>query len=360
MDLYDRSSKPVRVPRALAAFALIVLMGAESVAQVGTNPVDWGVQPLGISRVGSAGWQFLKLPTDARSAAMGGIKSAVSYGNANSALTNPASAVDIRDMDLQFSSMNWVADIKYNSISFVQNLGSYGTLGVNCVYVNYGDMIRTVVGQGFDAVGNDLGIIPITDGLGTFTAHDLAAGVVYARQVTEFLQVGGNFRYVEQRIDDAAMRSWAIDVGTLYWTGLGSLRISMLGKNFGADGEFLEYEGRIAQAPTKVKMPMISILGLAYDVLAPTKDDNQRLTIAAEYMKPNDGPDKVHLGLEYFAFSNIYVRGGYRFNYDEESYTVGFGAEYSVSDDLKLKADYAFAHMGRFNAVHMFTLGFGF
>src|SRR5512136_1399405 len=97
-DMQSRVSRPAMI------VSLVLVLAGESSGQVGTNPVDWGVEPLGISRVGSAGWQFLKLPTDARSAAMGGVKSAVGYGNANSALTNPASAVDVRDMDLQFSA----------------------------------------------------------------------------------------------------------------------------------------------------------------------------------------------------------------------------------------------------------------
>jgi hypothetical protein len=344
----------------LLTVLLTVLLSGESRGQVGVNPVDWGVEPLGISRVGSAGWQFLKLPTDARSAAMGGVKSSVSYGNANSAFNNPASASDVRGMDVQFSSMKWVADIRYNSLSFVDNLGPYGTVGVHAIYLNYGDMIRTVVGQGTDALGNDLGIVPITEGLGSFTAHDLAAGLLYSRQITEYLQVGGTVRYLEQQIDDAKMRSWALDIGTMYKTGIGSLRISMLGKNFGADGQYLSYEGRLAQAPAKVKMPMMFIFGVAYDVLEMSKESEHRLTVAAEYVKPNDGPDKFNLGIEYFAMSNIYVRGGYRFNYNEESFTLGFGLEYSVSDDMLLKADYAYARVGRFSSVSMFTLGFGF
>jgi hypothetical protein len=349
-----------RLMKGMMTVILTLLACSESRGQVGTNPVDWGVEPLDISRVGSAGWQFLKLPTDARSAAMGGIKSSASYGNANSAFNNPASASDVKEMDVQFSSMKWVADIRYNSVSFVDNLGSYGTVGVHAIYLNYGDMIRTAVMQGYDALGNDIGIVPITEGLGTFTAHDLAAGVLYSRQVTEFLQVGGTLRYLEQQIDDAKMRSWALDIGTIYKTGLGSLRISMLGKNFGQDGEFLSYEGRLAQAPAKVKMPMLFIFGMAYDVLEMSKESQHRLTIAGEYVKPNDGPDKFNVGVEYFALSNIYVRGGYRFNYNEESFTLGFGVEYSVSDDMLLKADYAYARLGRFNSVSMFTLGFGF
>ncbi len=358
--LIQKSDMINRMNRIFTFIIAVVLLSVQAKSQVGNNTVGWGVEPLEISRVAAAGWQFLKLPTDARSAALGGIKSAIGHGNANSAFNNPASASDISGSDIQLSAMNWVADIQYNSISYVQNVETWGTFGINCIYLNYGDMVRTKVAQGFDALGTDIGIVPITEGLPTFTAHDLAAGILYSRRITEFLQVGGSLKYTEQQIDDAKMGSWALDIGTMYWTGIGSLRISMLGKNFGPDGEFLTYEGRIAQAPAMVKMPMIFILGAAYDILQPNNDSRQRLTLAAEYVKPNDGPDKVNVGFEYFMFSNIYFRGGYRFNYDEESYTFGFGVEYSVDDDVKIKMDYAYANVGRFKYVNMLTFGFGF
>lgn len=335
-------------------------LSAESYAQVGSNTVDYGVNPLPFSRVGSAGWQFLKLPTDARSAAMGDLKSSVGFGNANSAFTNPASTSDVKNMDVQFSSMTWVADIKYSSVSFVKNLGGWGSVGISGIYVNYGDMIRTEVAEGFGPSGNSIGIVPITEGLGTFTAHDLALGLVYSRRVTDFLQVGGTVRYCEEQLDDAKMKTWSLDIGTMYWTGIGSLRISMLGKNFGPDGQFLSYGNRIAQAPANVRLPMEFIIGMAYDILPGTDGSQHRLTAAAEYVKPNDGPDKYHIGAEYFAFSNIYLRSGYRFGYDEATYTFGMGMEYSVADEVGIKFDYAYSNVGRFQAVHTLTFGFGF
>jgi hypothetical protein len=344
----------------LVAALIAALLVAQSKSQVASNPVDWGVQPLPFSQVGNAGWQFLKLPTDARSIAIGGIKSAIGYGNANSSFSNPASAVDVKDMDIQFSSMNWVADIRYSSLALVKSLGEWGTIGTNFIYVNYGDMIRTEIGEGYDATGNSLGILPITEGLGTFGAHDLAVGLLYSRQITDFLQVGGTIRYIEEQIDDARMSSWSLDIGTMYWTGLGSLRISMLGKNFGSDGTFSSYEARVAVPPARVRLPMEFILGAAYDVVTTSTVSQHRVTIAAEYLKPTDGPEKYHIGAEYFALSNIYVRGGYRFNYDEGRYTVGFGLDYSVADEVAIKFDYAYMDVGRFKTVHMFTFGFRF
>lgn len=371
--------------------AMFLMFSSLGFGQIGNNTVDWGVHPMDFSRVGSAGWQFLKLPTDARSAAMGGVKSALGYGNSGSALTNPASTVDVKDMDIQFSTMTWVADIKYNTISFVKTVPEIGgTLGINCIYVNYGDMIRTEVKEGFGPSGNSLGVIPITEGLGTFGAHDLSLGLLYSQQITEALQVGGTLSYLEEQIDDATMRSWALNLGTIYWTGLGSLRISMLGRNFGSDGEFKEFAGRQALSPALVRLPMEFVIGAAYDVM---NEAQHRVTVAAEYVKPNDGPDKYNFGLEYFAFSNMYVRGGMRFNYDESSfdvnlkskgfnflkfgkvnlktkgfnilkfdsaYSLGFGIQYGVSENYGVKFDYAYTDVGRFQAVHVLTCGFTF
>ncbi|MCX6137369.1 MAG: PorV/PorQ family protein [Ignavibacteriales bacterium] len=345
----------------LIVLIAMILCSPISRSQIGSNTVDWGVQPMDFSRVGTAGWQFMKLPTDARSVALGGVQSALGFGNANSSFNNPASIADVADMDIQFSSMNWVADIKYSTIAFVKNFGGIGTVGVNCAYLNYGTMMRTRVAEGFDASsGASLGIIPLLEGQGTFGAHDLALGVSFSRQITNALQVGGTLRYLEEQIDDAKMKTWALDIGTMYWTGLGSLRISMLGRNFGSDGEFESYADRVAQPPAKVRLPMQFILGTAYDVLETKGTGSQRLTIAAEYVKPNDGPDKYRVGMEYFAFSNIYLRGGYKFNYDEESFTFGFGAEYGVAEPFVIKMDYAFAKLGRFQSAQIFTVGMSF
>lgn len=324
-------------------------------AQIQYNQADWGVHPMPYSRVGTAGFQFLKLPNNSRSMAMGGVLSAGSYGDARASLTNPASTADVKATDLFFGTMTWVADIQLHSFAAVRNFGEWGVIGVNLVYLNYGDMKRTEYLP--DDFGNQL---PVTEGLGTFTAHDLALGVSYARRITEQLQIGGNVRYIQEQLDDARTYTVSLDIGTLYWTGLGSWRISMLGKNFGPDAKFTDYKGRVEREPVGVRMPMTFVLGTAYDVLEYSSAFPHRVTLAAEYVKPNDGGEKVNTGLEYFFYDYFYFRAGYRFNYDEESFTFGFGAEYSIEDDYTIKVDYAYANTGRFNYVNLLTAGIGF
>ena len=342
------------IPKLVIFFILIL-----SIHVLAQNEVDYGVHPMDYSRVGTSGWQFLKIPTDARSAAMGGTKSAIGYGDANAAFGNPASASDVGDLDVRFTKMTWVADIEFISASVVKQVNDWGTFGFNIIYLNYGDMIRTANLASLDHIGIDVGIIPITEGLGSFTAHDLAIGFLYSRRVTDKLQLGGNIKYLQEKLDDALTGNWSIDIGLLYYTGLNSLRISMLGKNFGPDAEFSTYDARIQRTPVRVRMPMLFVLGAAYDIIEPEPDNAHGLIMAAEYLKPNDGPDKYNLGVEYSYLNIFFLRAGYRVNYDEESFTLGGGIDYTIADAYRVSIDYSLINAGIFNEVHMFTVGFG-
>jgi hypothetical protein len=336
--------------------SILFLFHSVCISQVDFNSTDWGVHQMEYSRVGTAGWQFLKLHTTPRSMAMGGVRSVLGYGDAGTALTNPASMSDVENFDGQIISMKWVADIQYNAASLVKNMSEWGCFGLNIVHLNYGDMVKTEIGE-FNGVP---GMLAVTEGLGTFSAYDLALGLSYSRKITNQLQIGGNIRYIEEKIADAKMNTWGLDIGTIYWTGLGSLRVSMLGKNFGPDGEFTVFANRLAQAPARIRLPMMFILGAGYDILQFSNESPQRLTIVAEYIKPNDGLEKVNLGTEYFFYHYFYLRAGYRFNYDEESYSFGFGGEYTIEENMRIKVDYAYADLGRFNYANMFSIGFGF
>ncbi|OVE79681.1 hypothetical protein BVY01_01765 [bacterium I07] len=349
----------IKIEIILGCLLILGLSLQPCVAQIEYHEVDWGIHPMEMNNVGTAGWQFLHYPTNARSAAMGGIITALGYGNAASAMTNPASTADVESFDLAFSHMDWVADIGFQTVAAVKNLGSWGVIGVNFVYVDYGEMVRTENLETFDILGNSLGILPVFDDLGTFTASDMAIGLSYSRQITNKLQVGGNLRYLEERLDDAVTHNWALDIGTLYYTGIKTFRISMLGKSFGPDADFASFDERIGVQPVHVKMPMLFALGGAMEILEGQNGSPHRLTLAAEYTHPNDGSDKVNLGTEYALMDMFFLRAGYRFNYDVEGMTFGAGLNYGMGG-INLKINYAYLDVGLFNQLHMFTVGMSF
>ena len=323
--------------------------------------IDQGIHPAPFEQVGNSGWQFLKLPTNARFAASGGITTVLSHGDAASALANPASIADVENIGVALNQMNYVVDTDYLSGGIVKNFGNWGFVGFNFVYLNYGDMVRTSIENLTDEQGQYTGQAELRlDGLGTFGAHDLAFGVSYARQITDRLQVGGTLRYISESIDDASSSNISFDIGTVYYTGLKTLRLAMVGRNFGPDAEFVTWNERIAYPPTKVYMPMQFQLGMAIDILEGGEANDHLWTIAAEFVHPNDGPEKVNVGTEYSFMNLLMLRGGYRFNYDEEGMTLGGGISVSMANSLDFLINYAYLDVGRFDTVHMFSAGFAF
>jgi hypothetical protein len=180
----------------------------------------------------------------------------------------------------------------------------------------------------------------------------------YARRITENFQVGGTVKYIHEQLDDAGTGQWALDIGTMFYTGFKSLRLSMVGRNFGPDAEFVSYDDRLGVPATTVKMPMVFAMGIAYDLLEATNGSPHLWTLGMEFTHPNDGPEKLHLATEYTLMNMAILRGGYRFNYDEEGLTLGGGLNLKMAS-FGVKFDYAFIDFGRLDSVHMFSVGLG-
>jgi hypothetical protein len=79
----------------------------------------------------------------------------------------------------------------------------------------------------------------------------------------------------------------------------------------------------------------------------------QTLLIAFDLVQPRDYDQQYNIGLEYGFKNLLFLRGGYKINYDEESYSLGFGLNY---DGYRI--DYAYSDFGTYlNSVHRFSFG---
>jgi hypothetical protein len=84
-----------------------------------------------------------------------------------------------------------------------------------------------------------------------------------------------------------------------------------------------------------------------------------------EFNHPSDNAERVNLGAEYqfkqllptFLFA---LRGGYRLNRDEQSYTLGFGARVPTSRTAKTSVDYAYSDLGLLGDSHKFSVTISF
>ena len=313
---------------------------------------EGGIEPFEYERVGQSGWQFLKLSTNPRQIAMGGAMTGLAYkSSANSVFSNPA---DLTTSGEQFlfsaNRVHWFADIGLQTLAlskYVKPLG--GHLGISLIYLDYGDIVEAHYVR--DSERPDIAYV---SDLGSFTANDMAFAVSYAREVTNKLSFGVNAKYIREEIDEYSMSTWVVDVGTNYRTGFNSLRLSLLARNFGPDSRLINYQLGIQRNPTSVKTPMQFIGGLAYDVL--DKETSPHfLTVALEAIHPNDGKEKVNCGVEYIFRDLLSLRGGYRFNYDEESLTLGCGIKTTIND-IDCSINYGWADFGRLDYIQAFSV----
>ncbi len=321
---------------------LILIMSSKVFSQSGIDPTP-------IERVGQSGWQFLKINGDPRQAAIGGTFMATHDPNANAVFGNPALLAKLKTYDIQFNTFNWLAGTKYFSFALAKGFSNLGTFAISMATLDYGDIAETVY-----APLQGGGAYPLITG-NTFTASDLATGISYAKTITDRLSIGGNVRYLKEVIAGTGMSNWAVDFSTLYYTGVKNLRLAITARNFGPDAHLVGYSEELQSEPVDIRMPLEFRGGVAYDLMDGTTNPN-RLTVIFEGKLPSDGPEKIHFGTEYQYREIISLRGGYRFNYDEEGLTLGMGFHFPIGG-TRCQINYAYLDYGALKHVNMFSFG---
>lgn len=327
----------------LSVLLFLSLLHTVTLAQSGIAPID-------VERAGQSGWQFLKVNGDARQAAMGNAYTAIAHGDASAIFGNPASLADVKNIDIQVNALQWIADISHQSVAAAYNIGDVGVFGVSVALMDYGDIPETIN----EPAGLN-GTTPVITG-SMFTANDIAAGISFARSITEQLSIGGNIRWMQQQIAEFSMQKWAFDFGTMYYTGFRSLRIAITARNFGPDSRYGGWSEQYQTESDFIRMPLDFRAGMAMDFL----DDEgspHLLTLVVEGDHPNDGREKIHCGASYAFEGKFFLRAGYKFNYDVQRFTAGAGVTYPFGGTLG-SINYAYVDFGELTQVHMFSLGF--
>lgn len=300
---------------------------------------------LGGQRAGISTAQFLKIGVGGRATAMGESYIAVS-NDVSSTYWNPAGLAQSDRNEVLFSHNEWLVDIKHEFIAASYHLSANDVIGISFTSLHMDDMEVTTE------------FMPT--GTGTyFSFSDLAVGITYSKKMTEQFSFGGSIRYIEETLDVIKMRGVMIDLGTFYWTGLGSTRFAVTVSNFGnqlaPDGEVVLWGQRKKSEWQSFSPPTIFRIGFAFE---PIQNDFHRITASAQLNHPNDNSENVALGAEYAWREMFFVRAGYKFNLEEQNYSFGAGLKVPVSI-ADVTVDYAFANFTRLGSAHRFSIMLG-
>ncbi|MCB7130009.1 MAG: PorV/PorQ family protein [Candidatus Brocadiales bacterium] len=305
-----------------------------------------------MKKLAQTGFQFLKIEPDARGSAIGGAAVPVA-DDASALFWNPAGIAMVSGIDFGVYQTSWFAGIKQIALAGVLPVGNAGFVGVSVLSMNYGDIPQTTIAN------NEQGYIE-----DTYSPSAFAVGLSFARRFTDLLSIGGQVKYAYESLGanttmqpgdtvaqdvDNTLGAVAFDIGTLYYVGFEDLRISMSIRNFSRQIEY-ETEG--------FQMPLTFAIGAAMDIFKfMDLGEGHSLTVSATAIHPRDYSERLHVGAEYWLFNTFALRGGYKFNYDQEGLSAGIGIKKEISG-FNVKLDYSFTDMGSYlGSVHRISVG---
>ena len=301
---------------------------------------------LGGQRAGISTAQFLKIGVGGRASAMGDAFVAIA-NDASALYWNPAGLVQFDEDEVIFSHNQWVVDINHEFLGGVYHFAGSFAVGLAITSLHMDDMPVTTE---FAPFGNGQ----------YFGFGDIAVGLTYSQRMTDKFSFGATVRYIEETLDKLKMRGVMIDLGTYYWTGLGSTRFAVVVSNFGAelapDGDIVLVGNRKKSEWQSFAPPTMFRIGFAFE---PFQSEEHTITTSVQLNHPNDNSENVSLGAEYVWNKIFFIRGGYKFNVDEQNYTFGAGIKIPINI-ARFTLDYSFSNFDRLGSAHRFSIILGF
>ena len=327
----------------LVTVALLVLGAPAALAQAS----------LGGQRAGTASGTFLEIGVGARAVGLG--ESFVAIANDPSAVYwNPAGLASLQRREVSESHVDWPADIHYDHVTLVLPSRRLG----GSVALQFG-MLATQMDETTE-------LDPFGTGR-TFWYSDMVVGAAYARRWTDKLLVGAGVKYVREdlgsEVGGPVTKAVLFDMGSIYYLGLGSIRIATSLTNFGSElkpsgnyastysanyGEVRQYDG--------FDPPLMFRYGLAFE---PVENAQQRLTTSFQVDQPADNSRVLKAGVEWTYRRQFALRSGYNFGADELKFSAGagFNTDFGTYHGT---LDYAYTNGGFLGAIQRLSLGMRF
>lgn len=323
------------------------------------------------SKVGTTAAQFLGIGVGPKAIAMGGAYVA-SHDDATLLYWNPGAFSQAGRSQVVFSNTDWLVGTKFRWFGGMYNIDGENAVGLSFTQLDYGEEEVTTV--------------ELPDGNGErWSASDLAIALSYSRNLTDRFSLGGSVKYISQNIWNETASTVAFDLGLLFVTGFNDMRLGVSMTNFGGD---LKLDGRDLLQKVDIDpnnsgsnkdlvgllktdswaLPLTFRVGVAMDVY---RDDEIRLTVAADAIRPTDAEESVNLGGEIGWKDAVFVRGGFKsaigggteFTSREdvqEGLTLGAGLKYREEGVATLEVHYAFSKFGVFGNLNTISVAIGF
>lgn len=310
------------------------------------------------ANLGTSGAQFLTLPAGPRAAALGGAVVGI-IDDPSAIFWNPAGLTNIQSVAAYFTYMRYFDMFDYNAFAASYNLENVGVFSIGLISFLTDKMEITTE---FSPQGTGR----------FFDASDLAILLAFSRNLTEMFSVGISIKYVSQRIWNVSSSTVAFDIGTRYKIDFQNLTIAMSFTNFGPDMRFDGENLNVVHdkdpnvplnrlTPARLltddyPLPLNFQVGIALDLF---NKDFFKSRLAIDAVHPNDNKERINVGIETSYFDRIFLRGGYRYNYDDEAFSFGAGVNLPLGT-TGFSFDYSYTLFDILPDVHRISIGVSF
>ncbi len=288
---------------------------------------------------GTSGADFLEIGIGSRPIGMGEAFTAAT-DDLNSVYYNPAGLGTLKYPMLQLMHQELILDSRFENISL-----SYPLLGGNLGYSN--SVFWVPPFDKIDIDGNKTGSVYFYN-MSNVLAYGYSLG---------FMEVGGSFKYIYQRIDTLQLHSFAFDTGVMkrlymfspFDTPVRNFSLGMSMQNLGS---------RAKDDP----LPRLIRLGASYKLthwLMFNVDAIENMIDSSDLYDFTSGFDesfRLNTGVEFNYLEILSFRGGYRFN-DAGSYSLGLGFNYVIKN-VSFVIDSSYTDTGIFGPVYSFSITF--
>ncbi len=317
-----------------------------SLAAVALLTVSTAAQEFG--QVGTSGAQLLKINMDPRASAMGFAAASV-VDNAAALYTNVAGIEGVANGNVAVSYSPWFADIDLASLVAAWRLEGIGVIAMQAGGFSTEEEITTVDAE------NGTGEM--------YSIRHLVFGLAFARHVTDKLAIGIQAKYVHESYYGYSTSGPAFDIGSNYDLGFYGSRLALVLQNFGPDlrpldGSYNDYsDSDIRKEFSEAPLPVTFRASFS---IVPLSGETYRLRLAADIVHPNDNKEHYNVGGELLLYDALALRGGMKFNYDDEMFTMGVGLDGGNLLGQQVRIDYAYEHFSILPSVQKMALSFAF
>lgn len=265
-------------------------------------------------------YEFLDLPTSARSVAIGGNHASIGTTEICHIFMNPAQLNDSAAYSVGLNVCPMPQDIVYGSFGVGGKLYDLGIVGLGVQYINYGEFTN------YDEYEVEQGKV---------TARETAIYLMYARKLMPRLTVGAAFKPIISHLAEYRSFGIAMDMGARYIGRSGRFQAAIVARNLGGQITTYDEDGSHEVLPIDLSIGCNYTTEHAPFRLSCTMKDICHWDLSPDRNNRISGGDNLMrhllLGVEFIPAKGFWFGMGYNHRQRKEARTSSAGGAAGIS-----------------------------